>query len=249
MSTGWRCHLASYFGENFLLKTDYIKWCLNHGLVVSKRHLFIRYNHEKSFKDFIYFVSFNCRLGGSDVDKTVVAQTSKVIGNSADGIQLTNKAKFYKTVYLNKLAATKKTSSARFKSYDVIDRNIYDIKISMKTTCRDKPIIVGFVTLHNAKHWMLEFKYDFLEKVILPLTNRAIEVDTNSVYLALTESIIKDCMTGEACDIYTNWVQKNCIDRDYIADDVLNFLPRVCCEKHKKFDTRTTSFFIEWKQT
>ena len=93
---------------------------------------------------------------------------------------------------------------------------------------------------------MLEFKYDFLEKVILPLTNRAIEVDIISVYLALTESIIKECMTGEACDINTNWVQKNCIDRDYIPDDVLNFLPRVCCEKHKKFDTRTNSFFIEW---
>ena len=74
---------------------------------------------------------------------------------------------------------------------------------------------------------MLEFKYDFLERVLLPLTNRAIEMDTDLMYLALTASTIKEFMTGEGCNIYTNWVQKNCIDRDYIPDDVFNFFPRV----------------------
>ena len=83
MSTGWRCLLASYFGEKVLLTTDHIKWCLIHSLIVRKCHLFKRYNREKPFKDFLDFVSYNRRLGDADVDKTVIAQTSKLIGNSA----------------------------------------------------------------------------------------------------------------------------------------------------------------------
>ena len=77
---------------------------------------------------------------------------------------------------------------------------------------------------------MLEIKYNFLGRVLRPLTNRAIETDTDSMYLALTESTINKCMTAEACDLYTNWVHKNCSERDYVPDDVFKFLPRICCE-------------------
>ena len=97
---------------------------------------------------------------------------------------------------------------------------------------------------------MLEFKYDFLGRILRPLTNRAIEMNTDSVYLTLTESPIKECLTGEACNIFTNWDQKNCSDKNYIPDVEFNFLPRVCCEKHKKFDIRTLGFFkVEWSGT
>ena len=70
------------------------------------------------------------------------------------------------------------------------------------------------------------------------------------MYFTLTESPIKECLTGGACIIFTNWDQKNCSDRNYIPDVVFNFLPRVRCEKHKKFDIRTLGFFkVEWSGT
>ena len=50
-------------------------------------------------------------------------------------------------------------------------------------------------------------------------------MDTDSMYWALTESTINECMTSEACDIYTNGVQKNCSERECVHDDVFNFLP------------------------
>ena len=132
LSVGWRCLLASYFVESFQLTADHIKWCLTHGLLVSKCHLLIRYNREIPLTDFIDFVRYNRRLGDADVDKTVIAQTSKLIGNSAYRIQLINKAKFDKTVHVIKLSATKNINSAQFKSYDVIDRKIYEKKMSKK---------------------------------------------------------------------------------------------------------------------
>ena len=124
---------------------------LIHGLLVSKCHLFIRYNRKIPFTDFIDFVSYNRRLGDADVDKTVIAQRSKLIGKSAFGIQLINKVKFDKTVNVNKLAAKKRLTLLKFKSNDVIDRNIYEMKMSKNTTCHDEPTIVGFVTLKQGQ--------------------------------------------------------------------------------------------------
>ena len=76
MSTGWRCLLASYFGERVLPTTDYIKWFPTHGLLVSKCHLFTQKNRDKPFKnffEFVDFVSYNRRIGDAGFDKTVIA--------------------------------------------------------------------------------------------------------------------------------------------------------------------------------
>ena len=43
MKNGWKCLVASYFGEKILLCSDYIKWCLQHGLVVTKCYQFLCY--------------------------------------------------------------------------------------------------------------------------------------------------------------------------------------------------------------
>ena len=94
-------------------------------------YLCIRYNREKPFKDFIDLVSYNRRLRDADVDKTVIAQTSKIFDNKAYGIQLIENQNSIK-LFVNKLAATKKINSARFKSHDAIDRNIYEMKMSKK---------------------------------------------------------------------------------------------------------------------
>ena len=44
--------------------------------------------------------------GNSDVDMAVIAQTSKLIGNSAYAIHLIDEAKFDTTFYLNKAATS-----------------------------------------------------------------------------------------------------------------------------------------------
>ena len=52
MKNGWKCLVASHFGEKIMLSTDYIKWCLEHGLVVTKCYQFLCYKKAKPFKDF-----------------------------------------------------------------------------------------------------------------------------------------------------------------------------------------------------
>ena len=57
---------------------------------------------------------------------------------------------------------------------------------------------------------MLEVKYDFIGRILRPLTNRAIEMDTNSMYLALTGSTFNECIIVEAKENYSNWIHANC---------------------------------------
>ena len=109
MKNGWQCLVASYFGEKKMLATDYIKWCLEHGLVVTKRYQFLCYKKAQPFKDFLDFVTENRRRGDVDKSLSVIAETSKLIGNSAYGIQLINKSNFKTRFLLMKEKLIKKS--------------------------------------------------------------------------------------------------------------------------------------------
>ena len=109
MKNGWKCLVASYFGEKIMLSTDYIKWCLEHGLVVTKCYQFLCYKKAQPFKDFLDFVTENRRRGDVDKSLSVIAETSKLIGNSAYDIQLINKSKFQNTLFVDEKKLIKKS--------------------------------------------------------------------------------------------------------------------------------------------
>ena len=114
VTTCYHCLFASYIAGDVLHTTANVTVLLWKNVLDSygttkKKHL----------KQLIDFVSYNYRLGDSDVEKNVFAQTSKHIGYSAQVQQSINKAKFEKTVYVTKTTA-KKTDSSRFTYYDVI---------------------------------------------------------------------------------------------------------------------------------
>ena len=114
MKNGWKCLVASYFGEKIMLSTDYIKWCLDHGLIVTKCYQFLCYNKAKPFMDFLNFVTENRRRGDADKSLSVIAETSKLIGNSAYGIQLINKAKFENTLFVDEKKVDQKVNFFSF---------------------------------------------------------------------------------------------------------------------------------------
>ena len=149
MKNGWKCLVTSYFVEKIMLSTDYIKWCLEHGLVVTKCHQFLCYKKAQSFKDFLDFVTENRRRG--DVDKllSVIAETSKLIGNSAYGIQLINKSKIQNTLFVDERKVDQKINSPKFRTYDIVDEKIYEINMAKRKIVHDEPILVGFTVLSN----------------------------------------------------------------------------------------------------
>ena len=71
-----------------------------------------------------------------------------------------------------------------------------------------------------------------------------LEIDTDSLYLALVEKELEDCirpeMRAERLRLQTN----DCVDK-FTAAAVARFSPRTCCVEHKQHDKRKPGLFKE----
>ena len=61
-----------------MLSNDYIKWCLEHGLVVRKCYQILCYEEAQASKDFSDFVTENS-LGDVDKSLSVIAQNPNLL--------------------------------------------------------------------------------------------------------------------------------------------------------------------------
>ena len=156
---------------------------------------------------------------------SVIAETSKLIGNGAYGIQLINKLKFQKKTFFNdKRKIDEKINSPNFRTYDIVDEKIHEINMAKRRIVHDEPILVGFTVLNNGKQRMLEFRYDFLGRIMRPRSFRAKEMDTDSFYMALTENDLYDCFIEAAkTQMQENAKQFHEQEDCYLPNAQLNF--------------------------
>ena len=69
-------------------------------------------------------------------------------------------------------------------------------------------------------------------------------MDTDSLYLALAEEDLDECILPSKWAEWTEKRSKYCRD-DFRADAKNNFFPRPCCAKYKKHDKREPGLFKE----
>ena len=69
-------------------------------------------------------------------------------------------------------------------------------------------------------------------------------MDTDSLYLALAEKELEDCIRPEMRAEWQKLRSNDCVDK-FTADAVSNFFPRTCCVKHKQHDKREPGLFKE----
>ena len=67
-------------------------------------------------------------------------------------------------------------------------------------------------------------------------------MDTDSLYLALAEKELEDCIRPEMRAEWQRLRSNDCVD-SFSADAVANFFPRTCCVKHKQHDNREPCLF------
>ena len=110
-----------------------------------------------------------------------------------------------------------------------------------------EPIIVGFFILQYAKLTMLQFlklKYNFFSSFCDPNKYELIEMDTDSLYMALSEEKLDKIIRPEMQSLWYWMRQSDCSD-NFAANSSSNFFPRECCNKHANFDKRTPGLFKE----
>ena len=75
--------IGSYFGKKIGLTTSLLKWYLEHGLVITRIYTVVEYIPNAAFSSFVTQIA-QCRLEGDrDNDKALIAEMSKLIGNSS----------------------------------------------------------------------------------------------------------------------------------------------------------------------
>ena len=174
MSTPRRMLVGSYRGEKILLTTPLLQWYLAHGLVVDRVYQIVEYSPKPCFQQFGDSVSAARRAGDSDPDKAIIADTMKLLGNSAYGKTVTNVDRHRDVRYCTEVGTSRLISNKRFRQLDVVTDDAYEVTSSKARVTYDLPHHIGFFVYQYAKLRMLEFYYDFVDRYVAIVNNHFI---------------------------------------------------------------------------
>ena len=130
-----------------------------------------------------------------------------------------------------------------FKRLDHINDQLYEVELAKAEIEHREPIIVKFFLLQYAKHRMLELYYNIFERFCDGNKFEELQMDTDSLYLALSEKELYDCIREESKAEWSRLRTEDCKD-DFTANATTKFFPRTCT-KYMKQDKREPGLFKE----
>ena len=125
-----------------------------------------------------------------------------------------------------------------------MNNSFYEVELAKAQIEHKESIIVVFFFLQYAMLWLLELYYKFLTRFCDVIKFEELEMHTDSLYLALAEKEMKDCIRPEIRAEWQRWSSNDCVDK-LTADAVANFFPKTCCVKHKQHVSRKPGLFKE----
>ena len=105
-----------------------------------------------------------------------------------------DRSRHTETKYLNDEKTHKSINGKLFKRLNSVSKELYKFEIVKSKIEHREPIIVGFFILQYAKLRMLELYYNFFDKFCDVDTFEELEMDTDSLYLALAHDNLYNCI-------------------------------------------------------
>ena len=127
------------------------------------------------------------------------------------------------TKYLNDEETQGAINTKCFKSLDHSKDQLYEVELAKAEIEHREPIIVGFFILQYAKLRMFELYYSFFERFCDVNKFEELEMDTDSLFLALSEKKLHDCIREESKAEWELMRTEDCKD-DFTANATTNFL-------------------------
>ena len=168
----------------------------------------------------------------------------KLLANSSYGYQIMDRSRHTVTKNLSDQKTHGAIDTNFFKRLDIINGQLYEAELAQAEIEHREPIIVGFFILQYAKLRMLELHFSFFERFCDVNNFEELEMDTDSLYLALSEKESYDCIREESKAEWGLLRTEDCKD-DFTANGTINIFPRTCCTKHMKHDKREPGLFKE----
>ena len=182
--------IASLRATRILIKSTRLIWLLKKGAVITKIYGVIPAERGKPFKEFADWVSDERRKGDVDTRYAIIGEGSKIVGNSAYGRTSMNKNKFSKVRFCDEKQFNRAKNNYFFTDAEEYD-GVYEVSSRARTVKQNMPIQVAFSVLDDAKLRMLQFYYDCVDKYIDRSDYQYMYMDTDSAYMALTDSFEK----------------------------------------------------------
>ena len=208
---------------------------------MQKNYRFVEYTSVNCFNKFVQSAVDARREGEENPNSSVVAETMKMLANSSYGYQNMDRSRHTVTNYLNDEKTHGVINTKLFKRFDHIKDQFSEVKLAKAEIEHREPIIVGFFILQYAKLRLLEL-YNFFERFCDVNKFEELEVDTDSLYLALSEKELYDCFREESKTEWELMRTEDCKDV-FTANATIKFFPRTCCTKHMKHDKREPGLF------
>jgi len=184
--------LGALSAEKILLYAPLLKWYIEHALVITAVYRSINYRPQTIFGWFVDEVTAARRMGDEDKEKAILAEVFKLLGNSSYG-------KFIEVVERQtQISYTKdeKTVDRALRSAFFDDLNeigaAYEISVRKSRIDICRPYQIGIAVYQLAKLRMLEFYYDFLDRFVDRRDYELIQMDTDSLYFALSGNSLDD---------------------------------------------------------
>ena len=184
------------------------------------------------------------RKGDENPNSSVNAETMKLLANNSYGYHILGRSRHTVTKYLTHKKTHAANSGKFFKKLDHVNNSLYEVELAEAQIDHKEPIIVRFFFLQNAKLRILELHYNFFPRFCDLSKFEELEMDTDSLYLALAEKELEDCLGPEMRAEWQRLRSSDCVD-SFTADTVANSFPRTCCVKHKQHDKRDPGLFKE----
>ena len=180
--------------KKILLYAPLLAWYLNHGLKLTAVYRTIDYEPREIFSWFVNEVANNRRKGDADKNKALLAEVFKLLGNSAYGKFIEAVERHTNTIYTcDEEEVDKSLRSARFKTLEEIGP-AYKVELRKSKITIDRPFQVGIVVYQLAKLRMLQFYYEFLDFYLDRRDFELIQMDTDSMYFALSREKLEDAI-------------------------------------------------------
>ena len=202
--------------EKILLYSPLLKWYLNHGLQVTKIHRYISYTPGTPFAWFPEEVSSARRVADNDKNKKQLGDTSKLKGNSFYGKTIENLEKHMTTKFTkDEKLIDKIFRSPFFEDLEEISNGVFEVSQRKRRVTITRPYQCGIAVYQLAKLRMLEFYYDFLDKICGRKNFELIQMDTDSFYMALSEENFDDIIKPEMKELYKEEKKKWLVTDDH----------------------------------
>ena len=137
------------------------------------------------------------RKGDENPNSSAVAETMKLLANSSYGYQNMDRSRHTLTKYLTDGKTHVACNSKLYKKLDHVNNSLFEVELAKAQIEHKEPIIVGFFILQYTKLRMLELYHNFITRFCDVNKFEELEMDTDSLYIALAEKELENCIRPE----------------------------------------------------